>query len=152
MHITALTPALISDCAALSVRAFIEDEVFEFLRPRGRLYPDHWRKYYVQKLHKQLNTPGFVTMVAMSDSRDQWYNESVGSEVMGVAEWERKGVKWDEDVWGRDGLGKCELVEFIRFRWGSLGMGENSLKYRHRGIVAWILIGNVKHSNDMQPT
>ncbi|MCJ1243858.1 hypothetical protein MMC30_001055 [Trapelia coarctata] len=112
MHIVPLSPSLISPCAAVTRAAFGDDELFEWLLPHRFTYPAHWQQSVVNRLHMRLNSPGMMVRVALSDKEDEWWDESVGSEVLGYTIWERNG-KWREyeAVWGKDGLAK----KFERF-------------------------------------
>ena len=111
MHTVPLTSDLIPSCATLSRAAFADDELFEWLRPHRFTYPAHWQQSLVNSLHMRMNTPRLAVQVAVSDQEDDWWDESVGSEVLGYAVWERNGkCSEDQAVWGEDGLGKSEQL------------------------------------------
>jgi hypothetical protein len=115
MHTVPLTPDLISACATLTRAAFADDELFEWLLPHRFRYPEHWQQSLVNRLHKRMNSPGIVVLVALSDQEDEWWDGSVGPEVLGYTVWERNGKGGqDQAVWGRDGLAKSECTVRLR--------------------------------------
>ena len=106
MHLVPLTRDLIPACATAGANAFAEDNLFLFLRPHKFRYPTYLRSHFVRVLHQRLNTPALVGRVAVSDDNDEWFDESVGSEVLGYATWERRGKDFDQKFWGEDSVGK----------------------------------------------
>lgn len=54
-----------------------------------------------------MNQPNVAVRVMVSDDNDEWWDEGVGSEVLGYAIWERNGS--GEEIWGGDGWLKSEF-------------------------------------------
>ena len=106
MHLVPLTLDLIPACATAGADAFADDNLFLFLRPHKFRYPTYLRSHFVRVLHQRINSPGLLGRVAVSDDNDDWYDESVGSEVLGYATWERHGKNIDHKIWGKDSIGK----------------------------------------------
>jgi hypothetical protein len=85
MHSISLSTDLIPDCARVCSAAFFEDELFQWLRRHLDKYPYALKDAFVLGLHQRLNQPGMAAKVCVSDDNDSWWDEAVGSEVLGVA-------------------------------------------------------------------
>lgn len=108
MHTVALTPSLLSPVATVGALAFANDELIAFLRPRQALYPTKLREHFLRKARLGMNRPDVAVRVMVSDDSDEWWDERVGSEVLGYAIWERNGS--EREGWGRDGWLKSEFL------------------------------------------
>ena len=69
--------------------------------------------------------PGCAIRVIVSDDTDDWWDERVGSEVLGFALWERVGKEaFDGEAWGKDGWMKRTLLYYHSWLLGKTIIGE----------------------------
>ena len=99
MHLTPLTRALIPACAAVNAAANAEDDLYNWLQPQLKRYPDALYKYSLGELRGLLCTPGLVVIVAVSDDADEWWDDERGEEALGYATWKRRDGGREERAW-----------------------------------------------------
>ena len=114
-----LRPARASDVpafASISARVFHEDELYQYINPRSREYPDSFRNGFLLRNKLRWNQPGYVYFAAVADGED--YDFGTGTEdgrrkqqenseeedIVGFALWQRLGDdeaarKWQEQTW-----------------------------------------------------
>ena len=102
MHLATLTADLIPACATAGALAFEEDELFAFFRPQRHQYPGRLRDDFVLSLHKHLNSPEVIIKIVLSDDDDKWWDDQIGSEILGYAVWMRSGQGGKAGCWGED--------------------------------------------------
>ena len=89
MHIRLATAHDVPATASLSVSAFANDELFEWMCPHRTVYPTHFRAHFLLRYQARFWSSDFVFYVAETDKcDDDW---SGAAEVVGYAIWSRRG-------------------------------------------------------------
>lgn len=99
MHIRLATLADCSTTASFSVLGFDNDELFEWMSPRRREYPDHFRYHFLRHHQTRYWSPEHVFYVAITDEEDEDW--SGASQVIGYAIWQRRGESDAAELWRR---------------------------------------------------
>lgn len=86
--------------------AFVNDELFTWLAPRGLQYPSSWRAYMGARQRLHFTEKGVYGFVYVDDN----------DEVLGFAWWERKAPrpgkdKTPSDVWARHNTSWAEIID-----------------------------------------
>jgi len=89
MHIRLATLNDCSTTASLSILGFDDDELFEWMNPRRREHPDHFRYYFLRRHQTRYWSPEQVFYVAVTDRQDVGW--AGASQVVGYAIWQRRG-------------------------------------------------------------
>jgi len=89
MHIRLATLEDCSTTASFSVLGFDNDELFEWMNPRRREYPDHFRYYFLRRHQTRYWSSKHVFYVALTDEQDEDW--SGAGQVIGYAIWQRRG-------------------------------------------------------------
>ncbi|KAL9043786.1 MAG: hypothetical protein Q9214_003039, partial [Letrouitia sp. 1 TL-2023] len=80
--------------ATLSVAAFAHDELYCYLNPHKRRFPDHFRDYFLRRYKLRLADPTFHFLVAELEAGDEGYvrEGGDGDNVVAYAIWTRKSL------------------------------------------------------------
>ena len=99
MHIRLATAHDVSETATLSVSAFADDELLEWMNPQRAAYPAHYRAAFLLRYQERFWSPNFVFYVAETDEGDEDW--SGAAEVVGYAIWSRRGNSEVAKRWRR---------------------------------------------------
>ena len=89
MHIRLATAHDVPATASLSVSAFANDELFEWMSPHRAAYPTHFRAQFLLRYQTRFWSSDYVFYVAETDEGDKDW--SGAAEVVGYAIWSRRG-------------------------------------------------------------
>ena len=102
MHIRPATLADCSQTSSLSVTSYNDDELFAWMNPRRKEYPDHWRYFFLRRQQMRYWSPEQVFYVAVTDEQDNdWSGQS---QVTGYAIWARRGDTKAATSWRKQSL------------------------------------------------
>lgn len=102
--------------ASISVDGFIDDELFQYVNPYSRKYPDSFHGYFLRRLKQRFAQPGYVVWVAVNDdgkehaasenSKQEGGNHTGDEKVVGYALWRRYGESevakgWRTQSWSQ---------------------------------------------------
>lgn len=89
MRTRPLTRADLPTCADLSVRAFLNDDLYVWLCPHRHAHPADFRAHNLRRLRARFAQPGCVGFVCVADVED----DAEGEVLLGYAFWARVGAK-----------------------------------------------------------
>ena len=89
MLIRHATPADFSAIADLCVLAFEGDNLFDYLHPYSKEYPEDFRDVFVRSVKSRYYDPETHIMLAVSEPGDAYFKDH--SEVLGYAAWTLEG-------------------------------------------------------------
>ncbi|KAI9721836.1 MAG: hypothetical protein M1812_002172 [Candelaria pacifica] len=91
--------------ATVGAKAFLDDNLYAWLCPKRKEYPEEWRKLFVRGTKQLYNAVGTYLFVVETDESDPEWNGQ--SQIAGYAIWERKGKSQTAKRWrNNDSLGK----------------------------------------------
>ncbi|KAI9701185.1 MAG: hypothetical protein M1836_001854 [Candelina mexicana] len=97
MHTRPCRPGDFSAIATIGAKAFLDDNLYAWLCPKRKEYPEEWRRLFVRGTKQRYNAVGTYLFVAETDESDPEWNGQ--SQIAGYAAWERKGKSQSARRW-----------------------------------------------------
>lgn len=104
MRIRPVSRSDITTIAEIGNATFADDALNNWLYPGKKQYPDDSRRWQILRLRSRLVEPGSYGLVCETESGDDVWNETAGSQIIGYIFFIAKGQGEEVEKWQNDCL------------------------------------------------